>query len=386
MQIDFEKLLKDYNSELVTKLRGFNDQIDYLQYWVPDFNKTTSLLNLVDALYEAGKLNFSILILKVDKKLINQIKKISKKIGNIEIKKENKNYKIIFSINRLKYKNYREKKTSVKSKKFTKKAKSSYVKELINKKKNYNILSTYEQNLVKHKLKNNINQRINDEGLFSEFINNKNKLFINVEKNTNLILNCWHDFVLHNNDSIMIDKFCDIILNKHIQEAVEHGTIYLEHELRPNDIKKKIRGIILPKQAGGFFFNLDRCIKKIYTKVKKKYNFKDTINKEYSGLSEGWLRLSYDQKKDKIKKILFETIIPSLKLNKEDITFHKIEFDTRIVVKISNELEKQNCGEINYMIEIENFFKNYIDKRLELFVTEKKDDNVLRIPNSPQRI
>jgi len=136
MQIDFEKLLKDYNSELVTKLRGFNDQIDYLQYWVPDSNKTTSLLNLVDALYEAGKLNFSILILKVDKKLINQIKKISKKIGNIEIKKENKNYKIIFSINRLKYKNYREKKTSVKSKKFTKKAKSSYVKELINKKKN----------------------------------------------------------------------------------------------------------------------------------------------------------------------------------------------------------------------------------------------------------
>ena len=121
-------------------------------------------------------------------------------------------------------------------------------------------------------------------------------------------------------------------------------------------------------------------------KSKKKYNFKDTINKEYSGLSEGWLRLSYDQKKDKIKKILFETIIPSLKLNKEDITFHKIEFDTRIVVKISNELEKKNFGEINYMIEIENFFKNYIDKKLELFVTEKKDDNVLRIPNSPQKI
>ena len=31
MQIDFEKLLKNYNSELVTTLRGFNVQYDYLQ-------------------------------------------------------------------------------------------------------------------------------------------------------------------------------------------------------------------------------------------------------------------------------------------------------------------------------------------------------------------
>ena len=45
MQIDFEKLLKNYNNELVTKLRGFNDQYDYLQYWVPDSNKTTSFPN-----------------------------------------------------------------------------------------------------------------------------------------------------------------------------------------------------------------------------------------------------------------------------------------------------------------------------------------------------
>ena len=79
-------------------------------------------------------------------------------------------------------------------------------------------------------------------------------MFINVEKNTNLILNCWHDFVLRNNDSIMIDKFCDIILNKHIQEAAEHGTIYLEHELRPNDIKKKNSWNYTSKTSWRFFF------------------------------------------------------------------------------------------------------------------------------------
>ena len=64
MHIDFELLLKSYNDELLTKLRGFNEEHDYLQYWVPDSNKTTSLLNLVDALYEINKLNFSITVQK----------------------------------------------------------------------------------------------------------------------------------------------------------------------------------------------------------------------------------------------------------------------------------------------------------------------------------
>ena len=59
-----------------------------------------------------------------------------------------------------------------------------------------------------------------------------------------------------------------------------------------------------------------------------------------------------------------------------------IELLLKLVVK----LEKINHGEINYMIKIENFFKNNIDKRLELFVIEKKDDNRLRHSNSPQKI
>ena len=386
MQIDFEKLLKNYNSELVTKLRGFNVQYDYLQYWVPDSNKTTSLLNLVDALYETGKLNFSVSVLKTDKQLINELKSISKKIGNIKTKEQKKYCKINFSLNKSKYQTYRKIKINLKNKKFIKKTKSSIVKELINEKEKYSFFPSYEENLDKYNLKNNKKQNINGENLFSEFINNKNKLFIQIEKKTNLILNCWHDFIQQNKESVITDKFCDVILNKHIQEAAEHGTIYLEHEIRPNDIKKKIQGIILPKKAGGFFFDLDKCIKKIYNKIKKQYKFHDVFNKEYFSLSKDWLKLSYDQKIEKLKQVLYKRIIPSLQLNNDDITIHKIEFDSRIVVKISNKLEKRNHGEINYMIKIENFFKSHIDKRLELFAIEKKDANILRHSKSPQKI
>ena len=207
-----------------------------------------------------------------------------------------------------------------------------------------------------------------------------------MEKKNNSIIETWHDFKKKNKESILVDKFCDIISNKNIQEAAEHGIIYLEHEIRPKEITKKIRGIIFPKKAGNLFFDLNKCIRKIYKKTKIKYNFQDKINKDYFGLLKDWKKLSYDQKMEKLNQVLSEKIIPSLKLNKDDIIVHKVEFDSRVIIKISDKLEEKNRKEMNYMIKIENFFKYFVDKRLELFTTEKKDENKLRHLNSPQKI
>ena len=100
MEINFDKLLKNYNSELVTKLRGFNDEHDYLQYWVPGSDKTRSLINLIDAMHEADVLNFSVLILKEDEYLINEIKDISKNIGQVKIDLDEKRYKVSISFDK----------------------------------------------------------------------------------------------------------------------------------------------------------------------------------------------------------------------------------------------------------------------------------------------
>ena len=388
MQIDFEKLLENYNEELITKLRGFNEEHDYMQYWVADSDKTKSLLNLIDALHEANKKNFSVLILKTDEKIINDLKKIKEKIGNIIITKQEEHYRVDFSIDASKYSNYREKKQNVKNKTFKKISKSSEIKELKENKEDYDILSFYEKNLTKYSLLYDKKQSSNKKNgdIFSHFIDTKNKLFVEIEKETKKILSAWHNFSQKNNASIMVDKFCAIILNKHIQEAAEHGTIYLEYDIRPEDATKKIKGIILPKKIGNLFFDIDKCIRAIYKDVKKKYDFEDDINKEYFNISKNWESLSYEKKVEKIQKILLENIIPALKLNRNDIILHKIEFDNRIVIKISDELEKKNHGKVNYMIEVENLIKNYVDKRLELFTTEKKDDNRLRHLNSPQKI
>ena len=254
------------------------------------------------------------------------------------------------------------------------------------KRNNSNISPSYIENIKISNLQNNKDNNISKGEVFSEFIDKKNKLYIEIEEKTNLILKAWHNYIIKDTKSVIVDKFCNIISNKHIQEAAEHGTIYLEYEIRPNNITKKIKGIILPRHVGELFSDLDKCIRKIYDKIKKKYNFNDTINKEYFDISKDWRQLSYDQKITELKEVVTKKIIPALRLNKNDIIVHKIEFDTRIVIRISDELEKKNDGKTNYMIKIEDFFKKHVDKRLELFITEKKDANVLRHLNTPQNV
>jgi len=384
MEINFDKLLKNYNSELVTKLRGFNDEHDYLQYWVPGSDKTRSLINLIDAMHEADVLNFSVLILKEDEYLINEIKDISKNIGQVKIDLDEKRYKVSISFDKFKYQSFQKEQIKIK-KKFAQKTFVSTGK-LSDDRQNYDLLKQYKINLRNHKLISNKKKNIIDKNTFFEFITEKNKLFIKINKLTKKIVECWHDFEEENNKSIIVDKFCKIVLNKNIQEASEHGTIYLEHSIRPVDINQKIKGIILPKKVGGIFFDLHKCINKIYVKIKKKYNFNDIINKEYFGLSNDWLNISYEQKLKKLKKVLSEKIIPMLKLKNNDIIIHEIEFDTRIVIKMSDNFTQLNYGEKNYLIMVEDLFKQFVDNRLELFTIEKRDDNRLRHAKSPQKM
>ncbi|MDC0052028.1 hypothetical protein OAJ47_00120 [bacterium] len=383
MKIDFDKLLKDYNSDLVTKLRGFNDEHDYLQYWVPGSDKSKSLINLIDALYESNVFSFTILILEKDKYLLDDIKSISKRIRELKTNLNKDIFEVSILLDKTKYKSFTKKEIKVNSKKIDNSVK---LKKLDDRRQNYDILKDYDNNLKNHTANLDFKKNKIGKNIFFEFLNKENKLFVKINEKTKIINECWHDYKSKNNISIIVDKFCKIIVNKNIQEAAEHGTIYLEHLIRPNSINQSIKGIILPKKVGGIFFDLHKCINQIYFEIKQKYNFKDSINKEFPELSTEWLNISDEQKLTKLNNCLSEKIIPNLKLNKNDIIIYRVEHNIRIIIKISKELEEKNNADINYIIKIENIFKKYIDNRLELFITEKKDDNKLRLSNSPQKI
>ena len=66
-KIIFNELLGNYNKNLITKVRGFGDDSDYLQYWVPATSKINSLINLIEALFESKTYLFTIELEKKEK-------------------------------------------------------------------------------------------------------------------------------------------------------------------------------------------------------------------------------------------------------------------------------------------------------------------------------
>ena len=97
-EINFKKLIKSYDQNLLDNLRGFGKDDEYLKFWVPGTNDYQSFLNLVDALAETKLLNFKINFdyNNDEIKLVDQIGAFLNKISNY--KKIKNNNSIIFEV------------------------------------------------------------------------------------------------------------------------------------------------------------------------------------------------------------------------------------------------------------------------------------------------
>ena len=103
VQIDFSKLINDYNSNLTDKLRGFGEE-EYLRFWVPDTIKVKSIFNLVDAIFESNTNHAEVFNLKLSNEELEKLQ-VLKSIAFSILEKE----KISIYIDRKKYTDYKTK-------------------------------------------------------------------------------------------------------------------------------------------------------------------------------------------------------------------------------------------------------------------------------------
>ena len=151
--IFFENLIKNYNLELDTKLRGFNDNLDYLKYWVPGTDDYSSVINLIDALYENQNLEFDLIFKKNDQKLelSKKLKILNKKLGSIKISIKEKIIEVGFMLDKKLYESQRPegvKKIKTNIKKIEAVNKINLIEE------EYDILPSYKSSIEKHSIKN----------------------------------------------------------------------------------------------------------------------------------------------------------------------------------------------------------------------------------------
>ena len=383
-KIIFSELLENYNTNLITKLRGFGEDNDYLQYWVPGTTKENSLLNLIEALFESKTYEFNIILNKDEEKISSELLKFNGKIGTITMNLENEKINLFFEIDKkLNKLDLKEKTLSATSqnKRFFPEIKSiTRIKEknLVNDSLRKKVIS---MNIKKFENTNPVkdeNCKTYEEKILNHFI------YLQIDTKNLIVKNAYHDFKEIKEEFIIIDIFLSQILKKHIQEVSEHSLIYLEDYLRPKNFKKN-HGIFLPFQAGSIFEDLNNLIRGVYKKIKTDFDFNDQINKDYMNLSNKWMTMSNVNREITVNKIINESIVEELNLKKDDIILSGIEIDFRIVVELSKDFRKRLKNE-SLLLKAEMILKEKIEKRLELFTMEVKDQNKLRLKNSPQNI
>ena len=183
-----------------------------------------------------------------------------------------------------------------------------------------------------------------------------------------------------------MDIFCEIVKNKRLQEAAEHGVIYLEHEIQKMSKKKRdeVQGVYLPSNSGGIFNLLNLKLRETYIQLLKDKKIKEEINKDYYETNKEWLALSFEKQKKRIEEILETHVYRQYNINKDDISLLRVVLGNRLEFELSKNL----TGDFEdfKLFRIEEIFKNSIDKSIELVTVEVKDSNKLRLTNAPKSI
>ncbi len=384
IEINLDNLVNNYEKDLLTKLRGFTNEHKYIEYWVPGTSKIDSLFNLVNSLFESKEFRFNIVINIKDDEVVNYIMDFNNKIGQLKKTKSKDHFLISFDLDKNKFDDFFKKKISssiYKTKKILNKTKvvnKPIEKELINEDFKESI-----KNLDLKKFKNNIKKDVvNCIQYTKEILGNKIHIFI--DKSDYLVKYAFHDFEKVTHEALVVDIFLEKIINKSIQECADHSVIYLEHDLRPKIVEEKVKGIILPHVGGKIFQILNDLIRQTYAQCKFDLNFSDKINKEFTQLSSRWSLLDLSKKENLINDVLKNHVLKELNLGENDIVLSRIEIGFRIILELSNNFRNRQKEE-NMLLKVEKILHKKIDERLELFTMEIKDQNKLRIKNSPQK-
>lgn len=379
ISLNYKKIKEDYYTQLTSKLRDFGE--NHLQYWVPEDDIISSLANLFFSLSESNYLNFEIQLKKnlINLKVENQINDNFKLFAEInfnqkddyfilQVKDLNKDSLKLFLDNY--FINFKKVET------FSKIIKKSIKKNLSLK----NVAEEIQREYVIEKLDNTFQVKIerfkSNLSSFNYFSEHDGYgICLSIEKKIIQKVNFYgKEDKLQN---FFLDKFCNLIINKPLFEAYEHGVIRLEFELRNEKILQKIKGIITGLVLSTIFEIPKKLIKSVWTEYKNK-NSVEIKNLHDYNLSESWINLSYEKKIDKIKQTIKQFKIAN-DLS-EQFDFDNLNDDNiRITIKFyenENDLLKSKI-----LLKFEKYIRKYLDKRLEIFYKELKDSNKLRLKN-----
>jgi hypothetical protein len=196
---------------------------------------------------------------------------------------------------------------------------------------------------------------------------------VNNAPNRYVVLQARHTGSRNPPEKRVLDRLCQIIVGRPLQEAADHGIIYACAAL-PDDCAP-VEGIRTPQNAGPSFVMAERLIRKIHEQARVHFMIGHRDNGWYVRPSSAWLQLDEAEQADRIRPII-AAFLRGKGMAEGVIFITRIERGTRITIAFENVVSYMMKPRL--MMELEQHIRREAGDPLELFMEEKKDANKIR--------
>ena len=387
LKIDLDEITSSYEVGLIDKLRHFGLEAEFLETWVPDPDPVKSVINLVDAAVEGSvadviDLKFSGTLIR-DESLDNLVDQLK---ATLTVGLDRDREGITLSLSGF------DKRPSVAGNSISLQVTKSNVESLEESPPVVRLIDQGADPLPsnEHKLSNRIYDlpkttsisnmgRLEPEGEGSliQVQQNGINFQLKVQLSNHQIQRVAFNGSIPEDLVFLLDRFCDVVKSLPILEAANHGVARLEQQLRGENSKPPVSGIVLPTAVDHRFKVLQDLIRSAFSEYRQISNYQE-INSDFdSGPSESWYLSSREQRMSKLEESC-DSVLGIMGLNPDEFELIDIEHDVRVLVRFRGSLADLQTDKQSILMRVEKELTKSVDSRLELYLEPVQDESTLR--------
>ncbi len=171
-----------------------------------------------------------------------------------------------------------------------------------------------------------------------------------------------------------LDAVCAEIEGLPMQEASDHGAIRLEFALR-HKAAIPVPGVVTPGGADPAFRNAEAWLRRAMAAYREQTGHAAIDNDFDAGPAAAWRALPQRARLDRLMSACAE-VCQAAGWPEDAVAVADIEYDVRVVVELRGPLASGDRQA--HLMRLERAIKDRVDGRLELYLAERNDANVLR--------
>lgn len=361
LRIDFDKLVADYGRMMFENLRGFSVGVEFLETWVPSEDVTESVVQLIEGAAEGG----------VDKLEIELGEESTERLDSARLRADVGQYGATVLASPT--------------------VGGCLIVVVFSRSVPGRPDGFLQVNALYRKALQDMAGRLQFEGPFStatdsDFLIREGgdgaTMHARVDMSSGTIVELRHQGAETVAAAALFDRLCAHGKGIPVQEFADHAVISIETDLRDKSMELGRRGVMLAERLDPLFARANTLARRFARDYRSKAGINSQENFYDRPVGAVWRSLSENGRAELVLRTLAQ-YASEIGMSPGQLTVVDTRTDTRIVVNLAASIARPQAPVI--LRAAERVIQREIDPRLELLLTERKDESILRRLSVPER-